>query len=190
MCRLLTMLTLFLSFAVFFSCKKSNSSINGGGSVRGNWNFVYLKAQTNATVSSNGSSNVTKSEYTSMNGSGTIDFTADSVIVTNLSYTISGMEWFYVYVGNTLLDSVSTPLSGPIPAYDEAATYQQIGNDSLYFPAGSFSTTGIAGTTQVNGARYVFKNDTLEITEQLTVTQSGVNTTVSSASETIYLLKQ
>ena len=189
MCRLLTMLTLFLSFAVFFSCKKSNSK-NGGGSVRGNWKFVYLKAQTNTTVSQNGSSNIDKSEYTGMNGSGTIDFTADSVIVTNLSYTISGMEWFYVYVGNTLLDSVSSPLSGLVPAFDEATTYQQIGNDSLYFPAGMFSTTGITGTTQVNGARYVFKNDTLEITEQLTVTQSGVNTSVSSVIETLYLLQQ
>jgi hypothetical protein len=183
----LTLLTVLLFFTAFFSCKKSNSSTNGGGSVQGNWKFLYLTGQTNETAISSGVTDVTTSSFTSIDNSGTFDFTADSAIVTNLTYTLSGTELSEEFVSGTLLDSFRLPLSEAVPATSETVAYQQIGSDSLYFPSGSFSTAGTTGATQSSGARYVIKNDTLILTEQLNEIQSGVNVT---AVQTAYLLKQ
>jgi hypothetical protein len=188
--RSLPALLTILLFSVFlFSCKKSNSSTSGGGggSVQGNWKFLYLTAQTQGTATVSGVTDITKSTYTTTDNSGTFSFTADSVVVTNLTYTANFSAEAYTYLGSTLLDSLSEPLSETIPATNESTAYKQIGNDSLYFPSGGFSAGGSMGTTIASGARYVISNDTLKINQQLNITEQGIAYT---GSETIYLLKQ
>jgi hypothetical protein len=69
-----------------------------------------------------------------------------------------------------------------------AVSNEQIGNDSLYFPTGGFSSaSGGSGTTQATGARYVIDNDTLKMSVQGSENMPGI---VGTATETIYLLKQ
>lgn len=184
---LLALLITLIGFSCIVSCKKSNSSPGGsGGSVQGNWTFLYLTAQTQATTSVSGVTYVTKSSYTTTNNSGTIAFTADSAVITNLAYTANFTAVSYLYLGGALLDSASVPFSQALPATDESSAYKQIGNDSLYFPAGGFTSLS-SGTTQATGARYLINKDTLKLSVQVSGDTSGV---VAKGTETVYLLKQ
>jgi hypothetical protein len=184
----LTLLITFFALSCLFSCKKNNSSPGGGGgSVQGNWTFLFLTAQTQATATSSGVTDITKSSYTTTNNTGTMTFTADSVVVNNLSYSANFTAIVDLYLGSTLLDSTSVPYSFSLPATNESDAYRQIGNDSLYFPAGGFTTAGGSGATLASGARYVINKDTLKITAHVSQDQSGV---LATGTETVYLLKQ
>jgi len=185
---LLTWLTVFVLFfaMILSSCKKNNSS-PGGGSVQGNWKFLFLTAQTQATATiSAGVTGVTKSSFTTTGNSGTFAISADSMAVSNLAYSATFNEVTYLYLGNTVLDSTSAPYSENLPATSETIAYKQIGKDSLYFPSGGFSTGG-TGSVQASGAHYVIRNDTLKITVQDSENNMGI---VGTATETIYLLRQ
>lgn len=183
----LTLLTALLFFIAFFSCKKSNSSGSGGGSLQGTWKFVYLTGQDDVSATSGGITEVSKSTFSSSGASGTITFTADSATVANLSYTENANTTAYVYQGSTLIDSVSTPSSISVPATNEAVACQQIGSDSLYFPGGSFATGGSSGAIQSSGGHYTLSNDTLVLTESAVISISGESGT---ATEITRWLKQ
>lgn len=180
---LLTLLIILCVFSCMVSCKKNNSSPGGGGSVQGNWTFLFVTAQTETSVTSSGVTAITKSSYTTTNNTGTITITADSMVVANLSYTANFTAISYFYVGSTLLDSTSLPYSVTLPATNESSPYKQVGSDSLYFSAGS----GVSGSTQATGARYVINKDTLKITAQVNEIESGI---LATGTETLYLLKQ
>lgn len=184
----LTMLTVFFVLFGLVSCKKNNSSPGGGGgSVQGNWTFLFLTAQTQASTTSTGVTDITKSSYTTTNNTGTMSFTADSLVINNLSYTANFSAVSYLYLGSTLLDSTSLPYSTVLPSTDESTAYKQIGNDSLYFPGGGVTSIGGSGTTQASGARYVINKDTLKISAKVSESVSGV---LATGTETVYLLKQ
>ena len=170
------------------SCKKNNSS-PGGGSVQGNWLFLFLKAQTQSTIATGtGETDVTKSSFTTTGNSGTIAFTADSMVSNGLAYSANFLATDYLYFGGSIYDSISMPFSESIPPTSESVACKQIGNDSLYFPGGGFTSPASGGSgSQASGARYVIDKDTLKINVQASETVSGGLETLN---ETVYLLKQ
>ena len=185
----LTLLTAFLFFAVLYSCKKSNSS-TGGGSVQGNWKVLFLTAQTQASSMANGLTTITKTSYKTTNNGGTVAFTADSMIITGLTYSVDTVTWVYLYLGSVLLDSVVQAFSLQIPAYNQTTACKQIGNDSLYFPNGGLTAGSASGTSTVSqpaGARYVISKDTLKMNVLSSETVMGISETLNG---TLYLLKQ
>lgn len=171
------------------SCKKNNASPGGGGPVQGKWQFLFLTAQSQSTIATGtGETDVTKSSFTTTGNSGTITFTADSMVSNKLAYSANFVATDYLYFGGSVYDSISMPFTESIPPTSESVAYKQVGNDSLYFPGGGFTSpaSGTAGS-QASGARYVINKDTLKINVQGSEPVSGG---VATINETVYLLKQ
>ena len=140
---------------------------------------------------------VTISDYTTTNTGGSISFSGGVATTTNLTY-----EAIFDAVDSTYMDRqfagvISAPYDITIPATSGTSRYQQIGSDSLYFPAGGAFTMGTTGGTQTTptGSRFSINGDTLVMTTRIhqVVTQNvgGVSATqTSDALETAYLKKQ
>jgi len=184
---LTTILALFLFAAV--SCKKSNPNSNGSGSssVQGNWNFSYMTATTSVTATQSGVTTVTHTYYKTKNNAGTIKFTADSMAVTGLTYTVDTTATAYVYYGSTLFDSVSAPFTYSLPATSQTVYYKIIGSDSIYLPNGGIVPAGYTGTVPASGGRFVIVNDTLKLTVQGFQSASGASESVNG---TIFMKRQ
>lgn len=185
---------LLVLIGLFAACKKSNQSGSGSGSgsIDGTWNFLYMTATTRDNQASvGGYSSTTFMSYKTINNSGTVTFTTDSMRVTNLSYSVSGNAETYLYLGNTLQDSVSIPVSAALPATTESILIKQIGSDSLYAPNGGIVPASYNGTVigagQPSGVHYVIKNDTLNMTQIVSTSVSGASV---SAVATMTLVRQ
>ena len=170
------------------SCKKSNPSSNGGSSsIQGNWNFSYMTANTSVTATQTGITTVTNTNYKTKNNAGTIKFTADSMTVTGLTYTVDTTATAYIYYGSTLFDSVSAPFTYSLPATSQTVYYKIIGSDSIYMPNGGIVPTGYTGAVPASGGRFVIANDTLKLTVQGFQSASGATESVKG---TIYMKRQ
>jgi hypothetical protein len=176
----LALLTSFCFLLILFSCHKSNSKSNSQG-LTGNWTFLYMNAQTQTTTNVGGGiTAVAISNYTTKSNGGTIAFTADSMVVTGLTYAVDTTFTTYFYFGNTLYDSASAPLSATLPATSASAKYQVISSDSLYFPNGGILSTLDPSATQGEGGRYTISGDSLSLSTQGIDTAGGANTLVKS----------
>lgn len=195
---LLALLALSL---VFVSCKKSNDSGNSGQLI-GNYKFLYvsLQSQDIAEESAGGQTEktITYSNYTTVQNSGTVSFTADSIAAHGVGYTATFDALGYVYLNNVLTDSLSFPFSETYPPTNSATKYDIIGKDSIYFHGG-YPTAGLGGGSTIappSGGRFSFKSDTLFIVShvfQATPPQSSGGVTVSSSATgvaTMAMLKQ
>ncbi|HTR28746.1 MAG TPA: hypothetical protein VMH27_05720 [Puia sp.] len=187
----------FLLAAV--SCKKSNSGASG--SVAGTWNLINIVASTRGAVDevygSDDYLDVTYSEYTTTNNSGTIAFSGGVATTSNITYEASFTALDSSYLDGQFAGVVTYPLDVTVPATSGTTKYQQIGSDSLYFPAGGAFTMGTTGGTQTTpqGSRFTIHGDTLVITTSIhqVVNQNvgGVPATqTTDAVETAYLKKQ
>jgi hypothetical protein len=184
------------------SCKKDNSNSNSGNTkaLEGNWTFVSMSAKTQSTQSYTQSGTayktVTLSNYTTTNNAGVVNFSADSMVATGLTYSVATMAEAYDYVSGQLVDSIASPFNFSLPATNSSSKYQSIGTDSLYFPGGGF--LGVAGGAQQtvgSGAKYVISGNTLTMTtnptQAYTQTLSGISVTVTDqATVTTILSKQ
>ncbi|HVS98151.1 MAG TPA: hypothetical protein VHE54_16760 [Puia sp.] len=179
--RKFTLLTCLVVVMIIVSCKKSNSPQNPNGLV-GNWNFLYIKANTTASITVSGITNVTVANYTSQNNAGTATFTADSLALKGLAYSVNTTATAYQYMGSTLIGSSTVPFTASVPSTNETVAYKVIGSDSLNFPGGG----PVPGAG--SGGRFTIKGDTLNIAVNgSTIGPGGVNEVVTG---NIYFLKQ
>jgi len=173
----ITFLSAVLVLFVTVACKKSNSG--SGGSTNPltgtTWNFVDLSSNANLTATESGLISgkiVDITDFTTIDNSGTITFTADSMSGSGIGYTIDTTYTTYTYVGSTS-DTVTTPYTTTIAPTSSSTSYQLIGSDSIYFGAGTpFSVSLYAGDTiKIEGAHFSISGNTLTLTS--TIDQAG-----------------
>jgi hypothetical protein len=185
----LTLLTsASLLMLLFAACHKSSQGGANSGPLVGNWNFINMNVHTQATTNEGGGiTGVAVSNYITQDNTGTIQFTNDSMVITNLAYSVDTTFTTYFYLAGVLADSVVTPISTSLPATSGTVQYQVIGSDSLYFPNGGILPQGLTGNGQGTGATYVLSGSTLTITSNATDTTNG---TIEVGKAVITLQKQ
>jgi hypothetical protein len=179
--RKLPLLILFVTLLIVVSCKKSNSSSTSNPLV-GNWNFLYIKANTSGTLTVSGTTTVILANYTTQNNAGTAQFTNDSMALKGLAYSVNTTATVNTYAGSNLINTTTQPYSTSLPPLSETVAYQVIGSDSIYFPAGG----PVPGTG--SGGRFAIKQDTLSIV--VNGTQPIAGGVLETVNATIYFLKQ
>jgi hypothetical protein len=140
---------------------------------------------------------VTYAGYTTINNSGTIAFSGGVATTSDITYEASFTALDSSYMDGQFVGIVSVPEDFTLPASSSSSKYQQIGSDSLYFPAGGAFSVGTSSGTQTTsqGSRFTIHSDTLVITTRLhqVVNQNvgGIPATqTNDAVETAYLKKQ
>lgn len=179
----LTLVAAAIILILIASCSKSKSGPSTQGPLGGNWNFVSLHMQTQATIQATipgpagpeTDKTVTNSNYTTIKNAGVIVFTADSMVATGLTYTIADSLYAYNYINGIFTDSSHSPFTGGFPPINNSSAYKLIGTDSLYFPGGG-SLAGLSGSqaTVASGAKFVINGNTMTITGQINQTSSPV----------------
>jgi hypothetical protein len=185
------------------ACKKSNS---GGGSgpgsdpLTGNWNFTSMTS--NATISASETLGpfttkiIDVVDFTTKNNVGAFAFTADSLAVNGLGYTIDTTYTTYTYVGTTG-DTVVSPITTTVAPASSTEAYTLVGSDSISFPGATPFTVGLSTgqSVQINGAHFAISGTTLTLTS--TINQTGSETyggitapTTTQAKTIITLTKQ
>jgi hypothetical protein len=173
----ITVLSAVLVLFMMGACKKSNSgSSSSTNPLTGTtWNFVDLTSDANLTATESGLISgkiVDITDFTTIDNSGTITFTADSMSGSGIGYTIDTTYTTYTYSDQrAILSRLLTRqlLPPPLPA----TSYQLIGTDSIYFGSGTpFSVSLYAGDTiKIEGAHFTISGNTLTLTS--TIDQAG-----------------
>ena len=183
MANKITVLSAILVVLIIGACKKSNSGSSSSTNplTGGTWNFVDLSSNANLTATESGLISgkiVDITDFTTIDNSGTITFTADSMSGSGIGYTIDTTYTTYTYVGSTS-DTVTTPYTTTIAPTSSSTSYQLIGSDSIYFGSGTpFSVSLYAGDTiKIEGAHFSISGNTLTLTS--IINQAG-NVTYNS----------
>jgi hypothetical protein len=185
----------FVSFILFaavsvilFSCQKELSidlSGNGNGSpdgdnnsntsIIGDWNFIATDMD--VAVAGQGTDIILGTvkftnafKTTTINNKGSLKFTSTDFQSTNLSYSVSTNIQVSTIVSGFPPDIETVPFNFDMPASSSSGKYRQIGNDSLYFPDGTFISIPEASgdipssvSGEPGGARFSIVSDTLKI---------------------------
>jgi hypothetical protein len=177
MVKNITVLSAVLLILTMSACKKSNSGSSSSTNplAGGTWNFVDLSSNANLTATESGLISgkiVDLTDFTTIDNSGTISFTADSMSGSGIGYTIDTTYTTYTYVGSTN-DTVTTPYTTTIAPTSSSTSYQLIGSDSIYFGSGTpFSVSLYAGdTVKIEGVHFSISGNTLTLTS--TIDQAG-----------------
>lgn len=174
-----TFLLMFLAFSLL-SCQKelsfeNPSPGNNPASLLGVWKFNGLSTavESGTTFDYGGVPGRIVATYatTTQNNKGILTITADKMETTDLGYTISANVKIITYLGGIPVDPQpqEEQLDFELPSSSASSDYQQIGNDSLYFPNGSIfdipDTNGqqLPGASEPFGAKYAINGDTLFI---------------------------
>lgn len=197
-----TLLSLIVLSLAIASCHKNNSVAGNSAQLVGNYKFLYLSAQTQSISQVTGSGQnvktVTYSNYKTVQNTGTVTFTKDSIASKGVGYVANTTSATYIYQSGVLTDSIFMPFSVSIPPSNSATKYDVIGQDSIFFHGG-YLAMGLGGSSTVappSGGRFSFKGDTLFITSKVQQTTppqtSGGITSTATASGigTFALLKQ
>jgi hypothetical protein len=182
MANKITVLSAVFVLFMMGACKKSNSgSSTTTNPLTGTWNFVDLSSNANLTATESGlisAQLIDITDFTTIDNSGTITFTADSMAGSGIGYTIDTTYTTYTYVAGTG-DTVTTPYTTTISPTSSSTSYQLIGSDSIYFGSGTpFSVSLYAGdTVKIEGAHFSISGTTLTLTS--TIDQAG-NVTYNS----------
>lgn len=161
---LLSVTCLLLLFAS--ACKKDSGDKSA---LDGNWNFTSTSATTSSTavVDDGGGvieKTVTTSNYTSTDNKGTVAIGGGVMTAKGLSYTVNVNASYIYYINDVEQDSGTEPLSYTLPATNSVASFKLVGADSIYFPAGGFSTMGTSGAS---GGKYTLSGNTLTLIMKL-----------------------
>jgi len=151
---------------LFAACKKDSGEKSA---LDGNWNFTSLSATTSSTeVADYGGGDVEKtvttSSYTSTNNKGTVAIGGGVMTAKGLSYSVDINASYIYYVNDVEQDEGTLPMSYTIPPTNSVANFKLIGADSIYFPAGGFSSMGTSGAS---GGRYSLSGNTLTMIMKL-----------------------
>jgi hypothetical protein len=181
-------LLLAITFCLLFSiaCKKNNSGNNSGSNpLTGSWNFEG--ETTNADITSTATFGpisvqvVNLIDFRTIDNTGSLTFTSDSLDAVGVGYTIDTTYTTYT-ISALVTDTSVSPLMTTTPPTNTSVNYQLIGQDSIYFPNGSpfaLNVDSIQPPIQINGAHFTISGSTLTITS--TLNQSG-NETVNGIS--------
>jgi hypothetical protein len=177
MVKNITVLSAALVILTMGACKKSNSGGTSSSTnpLTGTWNFVDLNSNANLTATESGFVSgkiVDITDFTTIDNSGTITFTADSMSGSGVGYTIDTTYTTYTYVGSTN-DTVTTPYTTTVAPTSSSTSYQLVGSDSIYFGSGTpFYVSLYAGdTVKIEGAHFSISGNTLTLTS--TIDQAG-----------------
>ena len=179
--RKFTLLLFFAPLLIVFSCKKSSPAATSNALV-GNWNFLYIKANTSGTITVSGATNIITANYTTQNNAGTAQFTIDSMALKGLAYTVNTTATVNTYAAGVLINTTTQPYSTSLSPTTETVAYKVIGSDSIYFPAGG----PVPGTG--SGGRFAINQDTLSIA--ISGTQPIAGGVLETVNANIYFLKQ
>jgi hypothetical protein len=168
----ITFLSTVLVLLMTVACKKSNS----GGSSTTNpltgttWNFVDLTSDANLTATEPGVASVVDiTDFTTIDNSGTITFTADSMSGSGIGYTIDTSYTTITTIGTTPPDTVTTAYTTTISPTSSSTSYQLVGTDSIYFGASTpFAVSLYAGDTiKIEGGHFTISGNTLTLTSSI-----------------------
>lgn len=175
--RLLLLIPVLSAFII--SCQKEADLQNdtpGGGTgtggnnrdIVGDYDFVGIDGDTKASVSVasplGAAKTVTSSKYSSTNNTGTVKFTANKLIYTNIAYSVNTTAHTQIFLGSTLISEEDEPYTEDSPADSGEEIYVKNNNDSLTFTNALFLADN---PFQANvpptpmGARISWKGDTL-----------------------------
>lgn len=156
------------------SCKKNNSSTaTTANTLTGSWALLEIIVHTRSAVDQayggDDYEDVTVSDYTTTKNSGTIAFSGAVATTTGITYEASFIALDSSYLDGQLVGIVDAPFDITIPATSGTSKYQQIGSDSLYFPAGGVFSMGTSGGTQTTpvGSTFTIHSDTLVMTTRI-----------------------
>lgn len=188
------------------ACSKNTSRPNdsSGSTLVGSYDFLYLTTDIQVSeVASVAGQTITVqilSGYKTQQNTGTVVFSADSVIGNGIGYSFDTTATYIENDPGAAPDTVVQDFSGAVAATSSTSKYQIIGTDSVYFPGGVIGTGGIttSGGTAVaspTGGHFTIVGDTLTITTKINQTYpdniAGFATTATSnVNATITLLKQ
>jgi len=183
------------------SCSKKNDATPGdSSSLVGKYEFLYMRAATQSTVSESAAGQslktITYTNYTTTDNTGTVTFTKDSAATSDLGYTASTNALGYIYENNVLTDSIEMPFDEVIPPTSTITKYDVFGKDSIYFHSSLMSGLSTGTTaTYPSGGRFSFKGDTLFITMKLSQklpnqNQGGVTVSTSVAINATMAMKK
>lgn len=197
-----TLLCLIALSLVIASCHKNNSVAGNSAQLVGNYKFLYLSAQTQSIsqVSGGGQTirTVTYSNYKTVQNTGTVTFTQDSIASKAVGYAANTTSASYIYQNGVLTDSIAMPFSVSVPPSNSATKFDVIGQDSIFFHGG-YLAMGLGGSSAIappSGGRFSFKGDTLFITSKVQQTtppqtSGGATSTATASGVGIFaLLKQ
>lgn len=104
--------------------------------IQGVWTFVQMVSATNTTLTIEDQKMVTTSNYTTINNTGTVTITADSINTVNFGYTVNGWAFTGIYVPNEPVDTVTLPFTQVAQTYSSKSKYKWVSKDSLYGESG------------------------------------------------------
>jgi hypothetical protein len=187
------------------ACRKNTSTPGGQtGQLVGNYTFLYLTTNINATESvtylGQTASVVLAGGYKTVQNTGTVVFTADSAIGKGIGYSFDTTAMEIRNIPGTPADTTYQQLSDTVPPTSSSSKYTIIGADSVYFPGGVLGTGSVLAGSPIpvappTGGHFSFVGDTLIITTKINTTYPdnslGVPATVNAnVNATIKLLKQ
>jgi hypothetical protein len=153
------------------ACKKSNSSSSPANPLTGTtWNFVDLTSNASLTATETGVAQlVDMTDFTTIDNSGTITFTADSMAGNGIGYTIDTSYTTITTIGTAPADTVTTALTTTVSPTSSTTSYQLIGTDSIYFGSGTpFAVSVYPGDTiKIEGVHFTISGNTLTLTSSI-----------------------
>jgi hypothetical protein len=200
MLKKLTLVSAAFILLTIGACKKSNS---GGGSgsdpLTGNWNFTSMTSNATVTATETVGPFTTTIidiiDFTTKNNAGAFTFSADSLAVNGLGYTIDTTYTTYTYVA-TVGDTVVSPIMTTIAPASSTVAYKLIGQDSIYFPGGTPFSVGLSTgqSLQINGAHFAISGTTLTLTSTINQTANetfnGITAPTNTQAKTIIKLSK
>ncbi|HEY4286498.1 MAG TPA: hypothetical protein VGN00_05315 [Puia sp.] len=193
----LPLLSLIATSLILGSCHKNNDAPGNSGQLAGNYKFLFVSLQAQSTQQESGGGQtektITYTNYKTINNSGTVTFTQDSIFSKGVGYTANTTLKAIVYENGTLTDSLTLPFSQTYPPSNSSTKFDVYGQDSVAFHGG-YLTTGLSGGTAIappSGGRFSFKGDTLFITSTFTQTlpnQTSGGVTVSQAASGVAVI--
>ena len=196
MLKKLPLLTLISLLLILNSCHKNNDAAGNSGQLTGNYKFLYISLQAQSTGQQSGSGQtvktITYTNYKTINNSGTITFTKDSIFSKGVGYSANTISNSYVYQNGALTDSFSFPLVQTYPPSNSSTKFDVIGQDSIVFHGG-YLFTALGGNTSVappSSGRFSFKGDSLFLTSHVsqTASQTSGGITVSQSASGIAVI--
>jgi hypothetical protein len=163
--------------AMLFSCSKDDKSDTNPNTdpgkdsiptvnaeqkkLLGTWTFVNLVAETNTTLTIENEKSVTITNYTTLENTGVITITADSLNTDNFGYKVNTWTFNAYYVDNMVEDTFSLPFQFTAEKYSSKSKYKWISKDSLYGESGTTTTGSTTVKSIPAGIKLGWSGDTL-----------------------------
>ncbi len=201
MTRKLSLCLPFLLATALFSCAEKSQEPTPSGKLNGDYDFVSLSVDavtTSETIYPDQTLKVVADvAYTTKDNTGTFKFDGGKAIGSNLSYRVDTTLKTTLYADGVAEDEIEMPFAATIPAYNSAAPYRIIGEDSVYFDAGFINApmnSNIPATSAGSGARFYISGNTLTLVARFSAststTQMGITTRSFTHGTTISVMKK